>query len=183
MFSAAQDPRGDAEPVPLTGERVSLRPWEPGDGPELNRIVALPEVWRWWNGEDFTAPADHARRYVVLVDSAVRGMIQFYEESEPGYRHAGIDLFIDPALRGRGLGVDAIRLLAGWLFTERGHHRLVIDPALGNDAAVRAYEKAGFRRVGVLREYWLDHVDGAWRDGLLMDLLRSDPAAAGPARG
>ncbi|MFC3995972.1 GNAT family N-acetyltransferase [Nocardiopsis sediminis] len=173
---AEQDPGARAEPVPLTGERLSLRPWEPADGPELNRIVALPDVWRWWNEEDFTEADDGVQRYVVLVDSAVRGMIQYWEENEPDFRHAGLDIFIDPELRGRGLGVEAIRLLAGWLFTARGHHRLVIDPALGNDPAVRAYEKAGFRRVGVMREYWRDPVDGAWRDGLLLDLLRSDLA-------
>jgi aminoglycoside 6'-N-acetyltransferase len=60
-----------------------------------------------------------------------------------------------------------------YLIDERGHHRLTIDPAADNAEAIRAYEKVGFRPVGVLREYWRAP-GGAWRDGLLMDLLASE---------
>ncbi len=59
---------------------------------------------------------------------------------------------------------------------DRGHHRLVIDPAADNEAAIRCYAAVGFRPVGVLRRYERD-VDGAGRhDGLLMDLLAEDLA-------
>ena len=51
-----------------------------------------------------------------------------------------------------------------------GHHRLVIDPAADNAAAIRCYSKVGFRPVGVMRKYERG-VDGTWHDGLLMDLL------------
>jgi aminoglycoside 6'-N-acetyltransferase len=63
-----------------------------------------------------------------------------------------------------------VRTLARYLIDERGHHRLTIDPAADNDAAIRVYEKVGFRRVGVMREYW-HSPDGTWQDSLLMDLL------------
>ncbi len=53
---------------------------------------------------------------------------------------------------------------------ERGHHRCTIDPAADNTPAIRAYEKVGFRPVGVMRGYWRSP-SGEWRDGLLMDLL------------
>jgi RimJ/RimL family protein N-acetyltransferase len=78
-----------------------------------------------------------------------------------------------PHHQGRGLGTDAIRTLARYLIEERGHHRLTIDPAADNAVAIRAYEKVGFRPVGVLRAYWRSP-DGTWRDGLLMDLLASE---------
>ena len=45
---------------------------------------------------------------------------------------------------------DAIRTLARYLFEERGHHRLIIDPAVTNERAIGAYEKVGFRSVGVM---------------------------------
>jgi aminoglycoside 6'-N-acetyltransferase len=66
-----------------------------------------------------------------------------------------------------------VRTMALYLIRDRGHHRLIIDPALHNEPAIRCYEKVGFRRVGVMREHWRDP-DGVWRDGLLMDLLASD---------
>ncbi|PSK98156.1 aminoglycoside 6'-N-acetyltransferase [Murinocardiopsis flavida] len=173
MANSDSDPGGSAPVAALTGADFTLRRWTPDDAAALDRIVRLPDVAMWWGTEDFTAASTDSWRYVLLAAGEVRGMVQFYEEDDPDYRHAGIDVFLDPALRGRGMGVAALRLLVDWLVTERGHHRIVIDPALDNTAAVRAYEKVGFRRVGVLRRYWRDP-QGRWRDGLLMDLLADD---------
>jgi len=48
-----------------------------------------------------------------------------------------------------------------------------------NAAAIRTYEKAGFRPVGVMRAYERDAAGDAWHDGLLMEYVagpdRSDP--------
>jgi aminoglycoside 6'-N-acetyltransferase len=63
-----------------------------------------------------------------------------------------------------------VRTLARWLFDVRGHHRITIDPAVANERAIRAYERVGFRRVGVMRRYERG-ADGTWHDGLLLDLL------------
>lgn len=86
----------------------------------------------------------------MLVDGAIGGMIQFAEESEPDYRHASIDIFLDPDVQGRHLGPDAVATLARHLIGDRGHHRIVIDPAAENAAAVRCYTAIGFR-AGPLR--------------------------------
>ena len=60
------------------------------------------------------------------------------------------------------------------LIDDRGHHRITIDPATANAAAIRAYEKVGFRPVGVMRRHERD-VDGdGWHDSLLMELLAGD---------
>ena len=71
----------------------------------------------------------------------------------------------------RGLGTEAVRRVARRLIEERGHHRITIDPATANAAAIRAYEKAGFRAVGVMRRYERDIEGDDWHDGLLMELL------------
>jgi aminoglycoside 6'-N-acetyltransferase len=63
--------------------------------------------------------------------------------------------------------------LARHLVRDRGHHRLVIDPAAENERAIRAFERVGFRRVGVQRKVELAE-DGSWRDGLLMDMLAEE---------
>jgi aminoglycoside 6'-N-acetyltransferase len=89
------------------------------------------------------------------------------------YRHAGIDLFLMTSYQGRGLGTDAVRTLAGYLIHERDHHRLTIDPAADNVAAIRAYEHVGFRPVGIMRSYERGP-DGTWHDGLLMELLADE---------
>jgi aminoglycoside 6'-N-acetyltransferase len=162
----------------LRGPRVRLRPLGASDQPSMAAILAEPGVARWWVHEDLaTALADlfddeDEVRLAIEVDGAVAGMIQFGEETTPDYRNASIDLFVAEAWQGQGIGPEAIRVVARHLFEERGHHRITIDPAAANDRAVRAYEKVGFRRVGVMREY--ERHDGAWRDGLLMDLLRDE---------
>jgi aminoglycoside 6'-N-acetyltransferase len=75
--------------------------------------------------------------------------------------------------QGRGLGPEAVRTVARWLFETRGHHRITIDPSAANARAIQAYAKVGFRPVGVMRRYERGP-DGTWHDGLLMDLLAGD---------
>lgn len=159
------------------GMAVILRPLVAGDEAELRRIHATPEVTRWWDAPDEGFPWDdepEATRLTIEVDGAVAGMIQFHEELEPKYRHAGIDLFLDPALHNRGIGTEAIRQLVRHLIDERGHHRIVIDPAATNAAAIRSYEKAGFRPVGIMRSYERDVGGDGWHDGLLMELVAGE---------
>jgi aminoglycoside 6'-N-acetyltransferase len=64
-----------------------------------------------------------------------------------------------------------VRELVRVLVEERGHHRITIDPAASNTAAIRAYEKAGFEPVGVMRAYERDVGGAAFHDGLLMELI------------
>jgi aminoglycoside 6'-N-acetyltransferase len=153
-----------------------LRPLAPEDEVPLRRIHETPEVSRWWDlpDEDFPFDEPEATRLTIEVDGAVEGMIQFSEELEPKYRHAGIDLFLDPALHGRGIGTEAVRRVVRHLIDERGHHRITIDPAATNAAAIRAYEKVGFQRVGIMRRYERDVGGDGWHDGLLMELLAGE---------
>ena len=50
---------------------------------------------------------------------------------------------------------------------------VTIDPAAQNTRAIRAYERVGFRPVGVMRLYERSP-GGTWRDALLLDLLAAD---------
>jgi aminoglycoside 6'-N-acetyltransferase len=164
----------------LRGALVTLRPATADDIPELVRIRNEPEVRRRWRGgDDMVAEVTRdledpdSETYAVEVDGRVAGAIQYSEEGEPDYRHAGIDIYLDPSVHRRGVGTDAVRTLARHLIDDHGHHRLSIDPAADNAAAIRCYEKVGFRPVGILRQYERDE-DGSWHDGLLMDLLADE---------
>jgi RimJ/RimL family protein N-acetyltransferase len=153
-----------------------LRPLAKGDEAELLRIHRTEEVARWWDLPDEGFPWDEpeSTRFTIEVDGAVVGLIQFWEETEPKYRHAAIDLFLDPALHGRGIGTEAIRRVVRHLIDERGHHRVTIDPATDNVAAIKSYEKVGFRPVGVMRRHERDSDGRGWHDSLLMDLLAGE---------
>jgi aminoglycoside 6'-N-acetyltransferase len=156
---------------------LTLRPVVAADVPELLRIHRTPEVARWWDEPCDGFPLSdepEATRFTIELDGAVAGMTQFTEEHEPKYRHAAIDLFLDPALHGRGIGSEAVRRVARLLIDERGHHRITIDPATANAAARRAYEKAGFRPVGVMRQAERDADGRGWHDVLLMELIAGE---------
>ena len=161
----------------LRGPRVVLRRTHPRDAGALSAILASPEVARWWPSFDLPRVEkeliggdDDVEVYAILIDGRIVGAIQSHEENDPEFRHAGMDLFIAPDRMGAGIGPEAIRTLARFLIDERGHHRITIDPAAANERAIRAYEKVGFRRVGVMRAYQR-FPDGTWQDGLLMEML------------
>ena len=160
----------------LRGREVELRPLRLDDVERVAAIQAEPGVARWWGPPD-TAELrrqaegqDEAKAFAIEREGELVGLIQHQEENEPDFRHAGIDIFLAEHAQGQGLGTDAVRTLARYLIHELGHHRLTIDPAADNAAAIRSYEKVGFRAVGVMREYWRAP-DGTPHDGLLMDLL------------
>ena len=162
------------------GSMVALRAATTDGVQRLAKIRARPEVYRWWRGEadmssevaaDIADP--EATTLVIELDGRVAGAIQWSAETEPDYRHASIDIYLDPSLHGRGVGTDAVRTLARHLIVDEGFHRLVIDPAADNAAAIRCYSKVGFRPVGIMRKYERGS-DGSWHDGLLMDLLAEE---------
>ncbi|HXI45849.1 MAG TPA: GNAT family N-acetyltransferase, partial [Candidatus Acidoferrales bacterium] len=88
-------------PARLDGVTVSLRPLRPTDRDRLREILAQPEVGRWWDTadtdeavDDWLAPDDSVG-FAIELEGRVVGSIQYAEEDAPGYRHAGIDLFLD----------------------------------------------------------------------------------------
>ncbi len=165
----------------LRGSKVVLRPATDADVDDLVRIRLTPEVFARWAApsEGLRAEVADARTatdmqfLAVEFEGRVVGGIQWSAEDDPMYRHAGIDIYLDPSVHGHGLGTDAVRTLAAHLVDTLGFHRLVIDPAADNGPAIRCYTKAGFRPVGVLRSYERGP-DGSWHDCLLMDLLAEE---------
>ena len=166
----------------LNGERVVLRAPQPGDAAELLRMHRTPEVHRWWGAPDTDFPwyADpHTTFLAITRGDAPVGWLQFEEEPEPDYRHASIDLFVDPARHRQGIASDALRTVMAHLVEDRGHHRITIDPCVENTAAIACYRSVGFRPVGVLRAAWRSP-DGVWLDDLLMDWVDARVAEATP---
>jgi aminoglycoside 6'-N-acetyltransferase-1b len=98
--------------------------------------------------------------YVVYLESLPIGYIQSYvaadagdgwwpDEHDPGVR--GIDQFLaDARILGRGLGTQMVREFVQFLFEDPTVTRIQADPAPTNLRAIRCFEKAGFRRMGVI---------------------------------
>jgi aminoglycoside 6'-N-acetyltransferase len=164
----------------LHGARVTLRPLTEADLPALAEMLLEPEAARWWGEhdaerlrKDYLSDDSTAVGFAIELDGELIGLVAYWEENEPDYRHAGMDITLAAEHRRQGLGADALRALGRHLLTERGHWRLTIDPAADNEQAIRCYEAVGFRPVGIVRRY--ERLpDGSFRDGLLMDMLADE---------
>ncbi len=163
---------GVAGDVPaLRGERVVLRAVTVADAPALLAILRNPGVAAWWRRATWDQVFEEgATVFAIVADGEIAGSIQFYEETDPDYHYAALDIFVADAWQGRGVGGDAMRTLIRYLIDERGHHRLTVDPAAANARAIKVYERLGFRTVGTMHAYERG-ADGAWHDALLMELI------------
>lgn len=167
--------------ITLEGRRVRLRAPAAGELETLaTAIAAGRESSPWWGSDAdkvlgwLSDPDDQT--LVVEHGGEAVGIVLVSEERDPDYRSAALDITLLDGFTDRGLGSEALSLAARHLFEDRGHHRVTIDPAVSNARAIAAYEKVGFRPVGVMRRYERAP-DGTWRDGLLMDLLPEDLAS------
>ena len=135
----------------IRGERTSLRPATDDDLDLLAGWLADPDVYRWWEGRPLSreevADLYTGRRrpevepFVIEADGVPVGYLQCWQGTETS---GGIDLFLVPEARGRGLGPDAARAASTFLLEERGWTEVTVDPVVDNVRAIRAFERAGF---------------------------------------
>jgi len=78
----------------------------------------------------------------------------------------------DSADRGKGYGTAAVSQLLRFAFDDWNLHRVQLFVLAGNEPAIRAYEKSGFKHEGVLRGAVF--IDGKYRDLLVMSVLRGE---------
>jgi aminoglycoside 6'-N-acetyltransferase len=134
---------------PLRGADLLLRLATAADAELLCAWHADPGVVAFWDGETFTQEQmleRLARRdvdpYVVEHEGRPVGYLQAWFDGED----TGIDMFLVPDARGRGLGPRAARLLVAYLLGA-GRDEVTVDPYTWNAHALSAWRRAGFRAV------------------------------------
>ena len=118
---------------------------------------------------------DHGRLAVVdKIGTTVGGVsyIAVFHGPPPSNRVYNIGIDIDPAHRRRGYGSEAQALLARYLFDTYAIERVEASTHVDNIPELRALERAGFTREGVLRRaQWRA---GDWHDIALYSKLRGE---------
>ena len=134
----------------LHGQLTRVRPATEEDADLLVALHADPEVARYWDDKTYTREEILARlgrddvdAFIVEADGEPVGYIQAWREDDAPLR-GGVDMFLVPHARGRGLGPDAARVLAGHLRRDRGWTRVTVDPYTWNEPAIPAWRRAGF---------------------------------------
>lgn len=152
------------EPNP---DLLGIRPLNAADVTLLHHWRNTPHVVRWYKPalsleEAYakyvprTRGEEPTRAYLILYAGQPIGYIQVYRIRDyPEYQKyvqveedaAGVDLFIgEPDFVHRGLGAPILRcFLREVVFADPAIHLCIIGPEPENRAAIRAYQKAGFR--------------------------------------
>ena len=183
----------------MTGDRYSFRPVTEADLPMLAAWLAEPHVAEWWDDPEVELAEirEHidsisVEPLIVELDGKPIGYLQSYDphlEDDHPYQDQpfgtlGIDISIGrPELVGIGHGSAIVRQFVDELFAE-GTPRVIIDPDPANGRAIRAYEKAGFRRDRRAHiPVWTRRPDGARRRRRgASAMIAGDGRAARPRR-
>jgi RimJ/RimL family protein N-acetyltransferase len=124
---------------------------------------------------DDLAPAlgdDAGELLAIDLDGALAGAVRWVLVNRRSRIADVRTLMLDPASRGRGVAVAAVRELVERLFGERGAHRIETEVYGFNVPAQRVFERVGFIREGVRRRAY-DRA-GGWQDGIRYGLPAED---------
>lgn len=84
----------------------------------------------------------------------------------PVHRSAELRIVMSPEAKGKGFGTAACQGLLRFAFQDLNLHKVYLYVLNHNKGAVRAFEKAGFVREGVLKDEFF--VAGKYEDALRM---------------
>ncbi len=89
------------------------------------------------------------------------------------HRNASLGIFIgEKTFWNQGIGTEATNLLLDFAFNILNLHNIYLSVLSYNKRAIRCYEKIGFKKIGVQREFMF--VSGKYHDVYLYDMLASE---------
>ncbi len=181
------------------GTLVVLRPLERADLNE--RYLGWlndPEVTRYTETGIFPSTAEDLDNYYRSVTGSKNDVMLAVVDKKSGrhignvklgpihwvHRRATFGILIgEKDCWGRGVGLEATRLMVEYGFQRLNLNRIDLGVFAEHEAAVRCYEQAGFKVEGRMREDLF--LDGEYKDRLRMGLLRAEykPEKAGKRTG
>jgi RimJ/RimL family protein N-acetyltransferase len=179
--------------IPRMGDEITLRPVSEDDLATLQKLTndpyfagefewsgwSDPHTWRrGWEENGLIGP-DGGTLMVVSNEERL-GLVNWRRRGvSPESNRWEVGIALVPEARGQGYGTKAQQQLAQYLFAHTTVYRIEAITEADNIAEQRSLEKAGFTREGVIRG--LGWRDGAWRDGVIYSILRTDPPPQGLA--
>jgi RimJ/RimL family protein N-acetyltransferase len=173
----------------LASARLILRRFRAADAREFAAYRDDPAVARYqsWDSPYSLAEAQEFVRALAAVhpdtpgdwfqfavarraDGALLGDCAAGVQDDP--RQAEIGFTIAPRYQGNGYATEAVRLLLGYLFDERGKHRVIASCDARNGASAAVLRRSGFRQEGhLLSSTW---AKGEWTDDFIFAILASE---------
>lgn len=88
-------------------------------------------------------------------------------------KNAEIGYGISPDYWGKGYFSEALNLILEFLFNEQNFHRIFAKTQPDNLSSIRSLERAGFKREGTMRDFYLSY-DGKRHDAVILAILRQE---------
>jgi RimJ/RimL family protein N-acetyltransferase len=178
----------------IQGEKISLRPMKPKEVELIYRWANNPDVMPYWYGRRrtwygrrrtlkqikddwkphyFSDKDPHSGRcFAIEVNDEPIGMVN-YNKIDRENKSVDMDIMIGQKEQwDKGYGTDALKTFCGFLFIKFKLNRIWLGAYIYNVRAIRAYEKAGFKKEGILREEAL--INGKFVDSVLLSILRKE---------
>ena len=153
----------------LIGKKCSLRALEPEDLDFLYAIENDPDIWEisntlrpyskavlkeyLQNTHKDIFEVKQLRLCVCSAEGQRIGLVDLFD-FDPRHQRAGMGiLIINPENRKKGVGAEALQLLIDYAFTILELHQLYANVLEDNLPSIHLFEKLGFERVGVKKEW------------------------------
>ncbi|TMM53628.1 GNAT family N-acetyltransferase [Maribacter algarum] len=170
----------------LKGEHIYLRAIEPDD---LKFLYELENDTAIWEVSGTATPyskhvlqlyLDNAHRDIYDVkqlrlcicnlERKVVGLIDLFD-FDPKNNRAGLGIVIkDSNSRNQGIGNESIRILVDYGFSILNLHQIFANVAEDNEASIHLFEKLGFHKVGVKKDWIL--VNGGYKNEILFQKIK-----------
>jgi len=170
----------------LIGEKVYLRPLEREDAPlfviwlndsDVTRTLLVKGPLNRHMEEAFLDDVytDEHRLILGIVDKLTNSLVgsTSLEQVDFKHRHAKFGIVIGAKNEwGKGYGTEATRLMTQHAFMTLNLNRVWLHVIADNRRGIRAYERVGFKREGLLRQ---EHFrEGRYYDTVAMAILREE---------
>lgn len=174
----------------ISGERVSLREFQPHDAAAWQRVAGDPEVTRYspwmpitsqdeavaWLREAAWAATQNPRRgYRLAVEEQATGELiggTALDLLSRTHKQAEIGYYLRQDRWGKGLGTEIAVLMLRLAFDTLDLHRVQATTDPENAASERVLRRVGMRQEGHLRDRYF--TGGQWRDRLLFAIIRPE---------
>ncbi|MDD4990070.1 MAG: GNAT family protein [Candidatus Pacebacteria bacterium] len=175
----------------IKGEKVVLVPIKPGEKDEFYKLATQTEGSKFWYGKkgraertkdnffqdwndgyfDIVSP-EKGQCFWIIVNGEKIGQIN-YNKIDLENKKVELDIIIgNEEKMGKGYGTDALKTLMKYLFDNFDINKILIEARLNNPRAIKAYEKVGFKKEGLLRQE--DYFEGKFTDCVKFGILRSE---------
>ena len=174
----------EADVVIIKENNLNIRHLEQSDNYLLAKWLSDPSVLEYYEGRDnpfdlekvnqkFYHSNDHVQRCILEYSRMPIGYIQFYLVDDKNEYSAneviyGMDQFIgETEYWNKGIGTLMIRVMVSYLVEKWQADRIIMDPQVSNERALKCYEKCGFKKVKILLKH--EFHEGKYRDCWLIE--------------